>query len=86
MPFVVPGWVLVLPFILVFRRVNGWRLWLLGAFAVVLGPALLTVSLGRPSKDDLLFFEMGLAVSILSIGSYLIALRRFSRGNIEETR
>ena len=81
---VVRGWLLVMPLILIFSRVDGWRFWTLGALATLLGPPIEIAWEGGPLRRGN-FFIVWLAVSSLSVVSYLIALRRFSRGTIEAT-
>jgi hypothetical protein len=87
----VPGWLLVLPLILAFRRTDGWRLWTLGTVGILLGPAIVVITMGpgavRSTKGyDLSLVGMGFAVSFLSTVMYPIALRWFARDTIEQAQ
>jgi hypothetical protein len=80
----VTGWLLALPLVLIFRRVDGWRFWILGTLVTLLGPVIAAFWSGGPIRRfDFYMAEWGLGVSFLSVVFYLVALRHFSRGNIE---
>lgn len=80
----VPGWLLALPLILIFRRVDGWRLWILGTLVTLLGPVIAGFWSGGLIRFDFSMAEWGLGVSFLSIAMYLTAFRRLSRSSIEQ--
>lgn len=81
----IPGWLLALPLILIFRRVDGWRFWILGTLVTLLGPVIAGFgSSGSIRNFDFSIAEWGLGVSFLSITMYLTAFRYLSRDSIEQ--
>ena len=82
--FTLPGWVLALPFIIVFKNANGWRTWAMLAIGTAIGPCFL---LGWTLLEDHRINWRGNNVSLamsLFIGSlttvfYVLLLRRFTR-------
>jgi hypothetical protein len=75
----VPGWLVVLPIVVGFKRAEGRCFLTLGAFVTLLGPVI-----AFHFEHDVSLAGMALAVSFLSIASYLFALRHFSRDSIEQ--
>jgi hypothetical protein len=91
--FVVPGWLLSLPMVLIFDRIDRWRLWVLAAFGASIGPLVIFVwaLVGKISEgDSILYFSgfagIALVVGVVSTALYLGALRHFTRGSIEQAR
>ena len=81
--FAFPGWVLALPFVLLFKDADGWRAWTILAIGTAIGPAfLLTWSLlasgGRTTwRSDGMAVMMSLWIGFLTTVFYVALLRRF---------
>ncbi len=74
---VIPVWLLALPILLSFNRLDGWRLWALAVIGVLLGPV--GLKLGQFTSD--LYFHIGqpwvwspLPYDVLSIALGISAL------------
>jgi len=89
--FVIPGWLLALPLVLLFNRADGWRFWVLGMYGTLLGPGIIfawavacKVTEHSTIKD---FVDMGgiaFAIAILSTAFYLSIFKSSSRDSIEQ--
>ena len=81
--FAFPGWVLALPFVLLFKDADGWRAWTILAIGTAIVPAfLLTWSLlasgGRTTwRSDGMAVMMSLWIGFLTTVFYVALLRRF---------
>jgi hypothetical protein len=81
--FAFPGWVLALPFVLLFKDADGWRAWTILAIGTAIGPAfLLTWSLlasgGRTTwRSDGSAVMTSLWIGSLTTVFYVALLRRF---------
>jgi hypothetical protein len=82
--FVLPGWALSLPPVLVFDSVEGWRFWFLGAYGVLIGPTIILVwavacKVTEGSCDLYFFSRIGAIASVIALLStsfYLAILTR----------
>jgi hypothetical protein len=84
--FVLPGWLLSLPFILSINRIDGWRLWVLAVPGILIGPSVIAawaivchVTEGESVRS---FFDVGgvaTAISFISTAIYLTAFKLSAR-------
>jgi hypothetical protein len=86
--FVIPGYLLSLPFVLAFNRINGWRLWVLAVIGLLIGPTIIgawafacKVTEGSTIKDFLYMGVIATAISLLTTTFYLTVLKLFSHPN-----
>jgi hypothetical protein len=93
--FVIPGWLLSLPLVIMFDRADGWRLWVLGAYGILLGPAVIFVwavacnfEEGTPISSFMFgrICGMALLIALTSTTLYLGLLRYFSCHSIEQAQ
>lgn len=91
--FVVPGWLLTLPMVLAFRRTDGWRFWLIGAYGTLLGPLIILtwaiackVTEHSAISDFIAMGEIAFVIAFLATAFYLSILRYSSRDSIEAAR
>jgi hypothetical protein len=81
--FAFPGWVLALPFVILFENADGWRTWAILAIGTAIGPCfILTWTLidsgGRIAWQGNSFaIVMSLLVGFLTTALYVLLLRSF---------
>lgn len=78
--FTLAGWILALPFVILFRRATGWRTWLMLAIGTAIGPLFLLtwmwIAGGRPNwKGDYAVVVMPLFIGFLTTLFYVLLLR-----------
>jgi hypothetical protein len=85
---VIAGWMLSLPLVISFDRIDGWRIWVLAVIGSLIGPAImgtiylqseLTTPPATWTHGSINFVYMATAISILTTAIYLISLKLFSR-------
>jgi hypothetical protein len=84
---VIPGWLLSLPFLLVIRKTDGWRLGLMAFIGISIGPIIdlgmdLWSFLSSPTAAFNVYLPwlyMATAISTIATALYLTALKLFSR-------
>jgi hypothetical protein len=84
--FVLPGWLLSLPFILSINRIDGWRLWFLGTVGILIGPLVIGawaiachVTEGDSIRDFLYMGGLATAIAFISTTIYLAAFKLSTR-------
>jgi hypothetical protein len=89
--YVIPGWLLSLPLVLLFDRPDGWRFWVLGIYGIVLGPAIIfacavvgKVKDGAPIEGIGYISSISLVIALLSTALYLYLFKRSFRDSIEQ--
>jgi ABC-type dipeptide/oligopeptide/nickel transport system permease component len=91
--FVIPGWLLSLPAVLVFDRADGWRFWVLGIYGTFLGPTIILAwaiackVTERSTIED--FGYMGgiaFVIALLSTALYLYVFKSSSPDSIEQAQ
>lgn len=81
--FAFPGWVLALPFVILFENADGWRTWAILAIGTAIGPCFiltwtLIASGGRIAWQGNSFaIGMSLLVGFLITALYVLLLRSF---------
>lgn len=86
---VIPGWLLSLPLVISFNRIDGWRMWVLAISGSLIGPVImgaiyLQSEFTMPSTTtwapgSINFAYMATAISVLTTGIYLTTLKLLSR-------
>jgi hypothetical protein len=86
--FAFPGWILALPFVLLFKDANGRNLWWILAIGTAIGPAFMSgwsllASGGRWNwQANGSAVAMSIWIGFLTTISYVVLLRRFTRRGI----
>lgn len=86
--FALPGWVLVLPFVLWFENAEGWHVWAILGIGTAIGPCFLvawTLLASRGhfnAKGDGFGLVAALAIGFLTSVLYVIGLR-YLQGRVE---
>jgi hypothetical protein len=90
--FVIPGWLLSLPIVLAFNRIDGWRFWILAICGITIGPLIIAawayackVSEGSAMKDFLYMGGIATGISIIATTIYLTVFRNSARNSIQPT-
>jgi ABC-type Fe3+ transport system permease subunit len=90
--FVIPGWLLSLPIVLAFNRVDGWRFWTLAIAGIAIGPLIIgawayacKVSEGSAIRDFVYMGGIATGISIVATAMYLTIFRNSVRNSIQPT-
>jgi hypothetical protein len=82
--FTIPGWVLALPFVILFKNADGWRIWAILVIGTAIGPCLFLgwplLAYGRINwQGDGGAVFMASFIGFLTSVFYVLLLRRFTR-------
>jgi len=82
--FMLPGWILALPFVIYFKNADGWRAWAILAVGTAIGPCFMLgwplLAFGRINwQGDGPGGVMALFIGFLTTLFYVLLLRRFTR-------
>jgi hypothetical protein len=88
--FAFPGWILALPFVILFEDADGWRTWAILAIGTAIGPCFILgwaligahgrIPWGQIKWErDGLALVLSLLISFLTTALYVLLLRRFKR-------
>jgi hypothetical protein len=82
---VIPGWIIALPIVLSFKRIDGWRIWIQALLGCLIGPLIMGLIglfsvLTRPptttwAPGTISFVYLAAAISILATAIYLTTVK-----------
>ena len=83
--FAIPGWVLALPFVVLFKDADGWRAWAILTIGPAIGPAFVLTWILMSARGHIKWqgdgsaFFLSAIISFLTSGFYVLLLRLAGR-------